>query len=208
MLKSNRLKTIASLVSESENIYDLCCDHGNIGLYLYQKKLCKYLYLNDQVDTICQDLEFKIKNVYSYIPSDVFILKKPCQTIKFKENSNIILVGVGINTIEPVLTNIPRNCELILSSHTKPIELRAKLNPKFSLISEHLIQENGQFYEVLKLTTYRDAEIPLIGSFEKNSVFQAYLENLKLHYQRKATLGNDTVSKEILKYIALKQKEF
>lgn len=209
---SKRIASIINLTSANQYIYDLCCDHGEIGLGIYEKFKTnpefKELIFNDQVSSICSKLKDKITSIYSYIPKDMNIQEGPCGLIDFKENSTIVIVGVGYDTVKSILDKLPKHAELIISSHTKPLEMRQLLSSKLKLKEELLVYENKQFYEILKLDTYAGQEIPKIGNFTKNEQYQLYLEQLASHFKLKATYGNDTFSKEILKIIELKQKEF
>lgn len=208
MQLSKRLKTIIDLVEPCELVYDLCCDHGLIGLNIYSNKISKNVIFNDQVDSIINKLEDKICDIYSYIPLGIDFLKKPAKEIKFKNKSTIVLVGIGYGTIIRILPKIPQDCIIILSSHTKALELRSYLNNKYELLDEVLVEENDKYYEILKISTSNQSMISDIGNFPKNEVLQSYLLQLHDHHQKKASLGNDAFSKEILKSILLKQKEF
>lgn len=205
---SERLKSIIQLIEPTDVVYDLCCDHGDIGISAYESELAKNVYFNDQVADIIKRLKFKITNLYSYIPEGIFFEEKPAQLIKYKNNSTILLVGIGYDTIIKVLEQIPNDSTLIVCSHTKPIELRNYLKNRFKLIDELLIEENAQFYEILKIHRFRGKQLQIMGNYQNDAKFSRYLANLKPHYERKAKLGNDAFSKEILNIILLKQKEF
>ena len=196
------------MVDHCDSFYDLCCDHGMIGLGVYQRDKTKHLYLNDQVKSICDKLKYKIESIYSYIPSQISLINKPCETIKFVNNSTICIAGVGYDTIIRILENVPKDAQLIISSHTKQQKLRHHLISRFKLLEERLVYEGGRFYEILKLNSYEGEVLSLLGNFPIDSNFKAYLEQIHRFHATKLRYGNDSFSKEILKYIVDKQKEF
>jgi tRNA (adenine22-N1)-methyltransferase len=206
-MHSNRLTKIISMVEPCEVFYDLCCDHGKIGKSIIEQNKAKKVIFNDQVKHIIDKLRDELS---AYITSDVNFLSKPCENIDIIDKSTVCIVGVGYETILKFLKNNKnKKLELIISSHTKPIELREFLiNQQYHLKSEELLQENGHFYEILNLNTYNEPNISILGHFKQNNASKKYFEKLSNYYLTKVTHQNDSKSKEILKKIREKQKEF
>jgi tRNA (adenine22-N1)-methyltransferase len=203
---SKRLSKALSYIDKTKYFYDLCCDHGMLGMAVLENDLAEHVIFNDQVPHIIDNLKTSLS---SYITKSIAFETKPCQKIKFKPNSTICILGVGCNTIHKLLEAIDNEQTLIISTHTRPLLLRQKLQSLgLNLIKEDLICENGKYYEILKLTTYGDHSVPLIGNFKKSEGYRKYLNDLAQYYKLKVTHENNSISKEILKIIKSKQKEF
>ena len=203
---SKRLSKALSFVDQTDTFYDLCCDHGYLGKAVYEANLANELVFNDQVPQIIDKLKDSLS---AYITIPVKFEVKSCTKIKFSNNSTISILGVGCNTIFKLLENLNGKHNLIISSHTRPLLLRRKLQDlKYKLIDEALIKENGKFYEILKLSTYETGLVPQIGNFALDEDYKEYLAKLSKYYQNKVTHENNSISKEILKIIRSKQKEF
>jgi len=206
-MQSKRLRVVYNLIPNTDAFYDLCCDHGQLGIEVLKNKDVKHVYFNDVVESICIGLINKLKA--SYITNAYSILNCACENIEFKKESTISIVGVGYHTIIRLLENIANNQTLIISSHTKTLELRHFLNNgHYRLLEERLVEENGHIYEVLKIDTYHKEQINLIGNYPKNSIFKSFLEKNYHFYEPKVTYGNHSLSKDILNMINDKQKEF
>jgi tRNA (adenine22-N1)-methyltransferase len=61
---SQRLLTVASFIKETDNIIDIGCDHGYLGIILTEKKMCHNLLLTDVKDTALNNAKKNIKTQF------------------------------------------------------------------------------------------------------------------------------------------------
>lgn len=166
---SKRIEAITSLSSDSyDEIWDLCCDHGKIGIDFAIKYSPKVVHFIDQVPSIIENLKANLPFIEN-VSFNVQCIG--CEDIQINETSKnlIVFAGVGSETIIKALKNLKTQnlgtSHLLISTHKHPHKLRMFLRAqKFSLIKEILIYEAGQFYEMLLVETKNDNEISLVGS--------------------------------------------
>lgn len=213
---SKRLNTIVGLADCSGmNFYDICCDHGLIGLSIIKYKKAKKVIFNDQVSLICERLERKL---VSYIPTiehsvicvDATLLKLDTNNRKF-----ITIAGIGgdllIKIVKNMLDQVDENDIFLLSAHTKIHKVRRFLmENNFISTKEVLIEENDKFYEVLLVKKSDITNIKLIGDslwHENTDTSIRCLNEYIKYYQIKYKHSQDEQIKLLLsKFIALKNQ--
>jgi len=164
---SYRIKSIISLVPKgTEVVWDLCCDHGQIGqVFLPENKVI----FIDQVAPIVERLRNKIaasdipRLCYDIILKDATQFDYPISS----KNNCYIIVGIGADLLIKILQKIPRNKQdtFIICAHQYSYKLREFLvnTPSLKLQKEILINEAGQFYEVLRMGYAKGESTPLVG---------------------------------------------
>lgn len=166
-LKSKRIEALVAIASEYyDEVWDLCCDHGMIGLHFANVNSPKIVHFIDQVKSITD----KLKKNLPTSKTRFNVACMPCENIQINESSKnlIILAGVGSETITKALNNLKTqnlgNTQILVSTHKHPHKLRRYLrDKKFSLIKEKLIFEGGHFYEILLIDVKLNNEISLVG---------------------------------------------
>jgi tRNA (adenine22-N1)-methyltransferase len=151
---SIRLETLRSCYQGQERVWDIGCDHGHLGISFQNEPSVKSIYFVDSSPDVIQLLTKVVKD--SYI-TKAHILSLKGQDVKIAEKSNCIFIaGMGGKEIGEILTalmpDLSEDSLLVLSPHRKILELRQKLG-KWPLIlrEERVIEENGQFYQILIL---------------------------------------------------------
>lgn len=211
-----RLSALYELVDADNNhFYDLCCDHGHLGLAVHLNKHPLKTTLNDRVRTICEDL---IKITSDITIGEINVLNKDASKIKLeiKYPKFIVIAGIGgpltIKILESLGPQLADTDTLLLSPHTKIHEFRKYLMDKdFNLIEEEYCFENGKHYEILKVCKRTTgSKISHIGeklwnNFDKNR--NNYLCETIGYYEQKLTYMDDVNIKFLLSHLkALKNK--
>ncbi|MDH5415458.1 MAG: tRNA (adenine(22)-N(1))-methyltransferase TrmK, partial [Flavobacteriaceae bacterium] len=166
---SDRIKTIVSMVPSNrvELIWDLCCDHGQIGEQLVNSNNIIFI---DQVESIILNLKHRLA---TDIPSSAKykIIKQDCINFNYKvaQRSCFILAGIGgilaIKIIGQILLSLKENDYILVSAHNNDIKLRSFLiEQNLGLVDESLIKDNNIFYEVLLLKKHSDMPVSIFGS--------------------------------------------
>lgn len=156
---SLRLKALYDLALVQDRVvYDLCCDHGQLGLAIHVDKKPKQTILNDKVHSITDKLKDLVQEQF---PDDKTIIVKNEDASKIEllhgDKKLIFIAGVGgpliIEIIDNIFDNLNEEDILVISPHTKVHEVRKHLHNKgFNLIDEVLIEEQEQFYEHIVIT--------------------------------------------------------
>lgn len=113
---SHRLQLILDQALPHEDLWDLCCDHGQLGAEALNLNRFKKIYLVDQVPSIIENL----KIVYSSSP--MTILCSDASKISQELYGNVVIAGVGglnmkVIVDELIQRKVLKAKRLILSPH-------------------------------------------------------------------------------------------
>ncbi len=216
-----RLNHIFQWIESAEpygNIWDLCCDHGRLGLHLHERYSNTCVTLVDKVarivDKLVADygdlndgrLHFKVADV--------------CQLeITAQKRTLVIIAGVGgqnlIAMLEAILVRLPvgDRLEFMLSPNSHMFELRKFLRARsFALIDEAFVVEKSFCHEHLWLRFTQNATDDL-GQYDGGQVSEVgdnlwqnmtdtkrtYIRKLLGHYQRQRDNEPSALSYSALK---------
>ena len=165
---SQRIQSIVKLVpKETQELWDICCDHGIIGKQFLNREL-KHIYFLDQVPSIIKNLRQTLED--SYITSFDILLDdaRKINWYKYKKKgvSTKIIVGIGADLLIDILSQIDSHQKdyFIVSAHQNSYKLRQYLiKSDYKLINEILIEESGRFYEILLVHPQLGESINLVG---------------------------------------------
>lgn len=190
---SKRIQTIADILEvKDKNVWDLCCDHGQLGSYLLDNKDVQKVFFVDRVPKIMLTLA---QTLQSSFPKE----KYECQTLDAHEieptpGDVITICGVGGLLAISLMDNILKKCKdsdstYLICAHYHMYDLRLFLkNKNLKLISEMLIEDQGRMYELLYVSHKGIEEISLIGDRMWNHLnphHLRYLDKTLSHYQKK-----------------------
>lgn len=202
---STRLSTLKSYYQNERVVWDIGCDHGLLGLSFSDIETVTSINLVDPSEKVIDVLKKKIKDSYISVPK-IFVHHQEGQKIKIESNSNLIFIaGMGGLEIGEIVTNLlpqlDETSRIVISPHRKILEVRALLNAlPVSLLSEQVIIENQQYYQILELSLNPNGiKVPLYGddlwrtslgeeyreyqlkyfSYHKDLAAQAYVSFLK-----------------------------
>jgi len=199
MLKTKLGNRLSHILSMLENSYpygwDLCCDHGALGLALLETKKCKHVSFVDQVPLIMESLDEKLKKIPNLKNTHYSLITADAGTISIKNNSLLCLCGVGGDVAIEILESIleKNSCEeisFLISAHYKMFELRTFLKErKLGLLKEELVFDGKWGYEVLLVSTNSKKVVDLVGEplFRRDckKTYNYFYKVLK-HYERKS----------------------
>lgn len=146
-MASKRIETLSSLVKHN-TVYDMCCDHGLIG-----EESLKYnreVIFIDIVKAITDSLSSRLLNEYSNFE---IIAKSILDINEFKDNSTIILAGIGSRLLAEFLEMkkdlFNQSHQIIICSHSNQhLTLQAINNCKLTRSNESILEDQGRFYEI------------------------------------------------------------
>lgn len=201
---SLRLSALHQQYRHESSIWDIGCDHGQLGLSFLSKESVKAIHLVDPALLVIETLKKKLKD--SYISNEkILIHHQPGQEVKLDQTSNCIFIaGMGGKEIgEIVLHLLPQltsNDRLIISPHRKILELRELLSSKaLGLEHEEVLKEDGQFYQIIVLSKNENLErTPLYGrKLWDGEVGKEY----RIHQLKHFDLHQDVASREYVNYL-------
>lgn len=151
---SHRLSKLHSFYRGEKHIWDIGCDHGFLGLSFNDNQNVESINLVDPAAPVIEVLKKKLND--SYI-TKANIYHNKAQEINISTSSNCIFIaGMGGKEIGEILLHllpmIDETSRVIISPHRKILELRSLLySLPFTLLEEHLLEEEGQFYQMMAL---------------------------------------------------------
>lgn len=199
MLKTKlgkRLLEIFQLVEDNYNsVWDLCCDHGKLGLALFEGNKCHRVHFVDQVPEITKNLQDYLDKIPNLDKSLFSIMTMDAGDISPSDGDLVCICGVGgdvaITIMNKILSqNDCSNITFLISAQYQLFELRKFLNEKgFGQIKSKLVFEGKWGYELLLVRLGEDLKIDIIGEdlFDSNNSQSVhYFKNLYNHYERKS----------------------
>ncbi len=158
---SKRLSYLKSLCPQEEVqiIWDIGCDHGELGTSFLNFKNIIEINLVDASEKVISQLRTTLIDSYITIPSKIKIQHSKGQKLNLTNQlkKTIFIAGMGGDEICEILIQIKDqlniNDDIIISPHRKILELRRDLiSHNFRLKNESIIQDGNQFYQIYVLT--------------------------------------------------------
>lgn len=212
------------------DIWDLCCDHGHLGLHLHHNHPLTHIYLIDKIPSIIH----KIREKYTaLIDFRMHIQELDAQDIVLRGTPRqmIIIAGIGGGTIKSLLQAIianPQNAsqhaiDFIISPNAHTFELRNYLyntidGKVFELINEAFITDNNKHHEHIFVRLHPENtdiknRVSTTGNniwLPFNSTKEKYLKKLIEHYTRinifkgtPLTIDAENKYKRLLNYLKM-----
>lgn len=166
-------------------VYDLCCDHGQIGLSVTAREVV----LLDVVESIID----RIKT--TDIPSGYTAICEDATNTKFTTSAqtSFILAGIGGHLAVKILKNLYEQrvsgMEIIFCIHSHVEEVYEWLEGKeFEPLDFSFVEENKKFYEIYKLRVKSGYSFKAKQFFINNSnkVHEEYLRERISYFELKA----------------------
>lgn len=217
----DRLDHLFQWVGATESyrvIWDLCCDHGRLGLHLHQRHPNSQVILVDRVAGIID----KLREDYRALGDDRLLFKTADAAqlaIATEKRTLVIIAGVGgenvIAMLEGILSRLDTDAglEFMLSANSRMFELRAFLRSRsFTLIDEAFVTEKNFSHEHLWLRYDSSANtggltpaglepVSAIGAslwHDMNDTKRRYLHRLLQHHQRRLHNRDGTCSDQAI----------
>jgi len=178
MKLSKRLEAVATLVDVGVRVIDVGCDHGYLDIYLTQNNDNKCI----ATDINKNALESAINNIKKNNLEDKIETKLTdgLTDIKVKKNDNIIICGMGTQTILEILNTNKLSNTLIISSNNN-IELLRREVVKLGYIidTEIFIVDKDKPYIIIKfikgIKKYKDNDYIFGPILKHNTRYRKYL---------------------------------
>lgn len=190
---SPRLHSLFAMVDKSyDEIWDLCCDHGYLGMALMEDDACDTLHFVDRVPTIIEDLSNTLETIPLLTKTKATFNAMDAKVVELNQGKKnlVIIAGLGGKaTIEMICTVVSKNgkTDFLIQPKHHLFEVRTGLiDLGYRIKSEELVTENGRFYENL-LVGVEGSELTEGGSSMWNSNIEFhnfYLTKLIAHYQK------------------------
>ena len=147
MQLSKRLKSVAGLVYETDNVIDVGCDHALIDIYLIKQKTLKNIVISDVNKSA---LENGIKNIKKYNLENKIEARLGFGISVADDTIDTALIcGMGSSSIIRILSdsNLKQFKKLIIQSNNDHYLLRRFLTLKgFYISHESVVYEKGHYY--------------------------------------------------------------
>ncbi|RJG48161.1 tRNA (adenine(22)-N(1))-methyltransferase TrmK [Motilimonas pumila] len=178
-----------------QHIWDMCCDHGQVGINLLDRSPACHLHFVDQVPSIMTSLQLRLEHHFASSSTHWHTHCQDAGQISFSaaESHLVIIAGVGgVNTlalINQMLSKTPSsNIDFLLCPVHQLWPLRKALNQKgYGLEREQLLQENRRFYELLYVSGTSQKAISNTGCHlwqADKRLSEQYQQRLLAHYHR------------------------
>jgi tRNA (adenine22-N1)-methyltransferase len=169
---SGRLQKIHSFYTHQQSIWDIGCDHGQLGLSFQGNSEIEEIHLVDPSDKVIEALHLKLKD--SDIPKQTLLKIHHNFGQKLKLNSLskcIFIAGMGGKEILEILKNfetqISSGDQVVISPHRNILILRDYLSKStYCLRHEEVLWEDDQFYPMLVLDL--DPRNPKVSLYGEN----------------------------------------
>lgn len=153
---SERLKTVFENLIPNKDVWDICCDHGLMGITAYKSKKFPTVYFIDQVPSIMEKLKdlflkYELKNDSE---SKAVFICTAGEDIKTNVTGTVCITGIGGLNIFKILEGLSKNNflnadRLILGPHKdnmKLLELIQKSSQldRYQLKSEIKVVESNK----------------------------------------------------------------
>lgn len=153
-LLSERIRALVARLEPDLPVYDLCCDHGLIGLLAWQEDPQRPVTFVDQSSAALEALQKELsKERYQKAPLTVEICEAESLG-PLSSSSNIVIAGVGNATILRILHKlVPERApphRLVLCSQQEPTPLlRHGEERGWILLESHPVNERGRVRTIL-----------------------------------------------------------
>lgn len=174
MKLSTRLTALCHAIQtcEFQHIWDCCCDHGYLGQQLMAEHPTSKIHFVD----IMPHLIAEVEKCLSQEPKTNWAVHcMDAATIKLDASQShlVIIAGIGGDLLIDMVAAIVSNNALLLQQNRLdfilcPVrqlhKVREGLNAlKLGLVSEQIVLDNNQFYEVIQVNNQSDTAVSLVG---------------------------------------------
>ncbi len=166
---SHRLGRLVSHCGKGEVLWDIGCDHGLAGLLAGKSGAFKHICFVDPSSFVIQKLK---KRIGADIPKDFSfeIFEEKGEQIKVSQQNNVYLMaGFGglpiIKTLQTIRKQLIAPARFVLSPHKNTLAVRNYLHRgEWHLLCEEIVEEAGQFYEILQVESRSGTPVTLFGA--------------------------------------------
>lgn len=191
-----------------DSVWDLCCDHGRLGMALIETGRAPQVHFNDCVGSIMADLEARLIR-YGATGYTLHTVEAERLQLPGEGRHLVVLAGVGdemtIRILEALsLTDSADRFDWLISPANNLFQVRRWLREHgFGVVEEGLVFENGRGYEWLQVTSDRHrAPTPVANPAPfwdaRDPQHRAHLAKLVRHARKQRRNPADTDSDAVL----------
>jgi tRNA (adenine22-N1)-methyltransferase len=105
---SPRLQLIYDQLIPGKPVWDICCDHGYLGLKAYQAGAFPQVYFVDQVDSIIEKLKtsFREEFLQADFHQQAYFISSRAEELPREVTGTAVIAGVGAYTIFKILCTL------------------------------------------------------------------------------------------------------
>lgn len=192
----NRILKIFKVVQDlppSQDFWDLCCDHGKLGLLALSHSNLWHVHFNDISAPIIKKLEIQLENL-NYSNYSLYAQDAKTLNISSERSSLVVIAGVGGQCAQDIVSGLNElhnleNTIFVICSHYHNFELRTKLSQLgFGLLLEDFFFDGKWPYELIVVSKQAKA---LVAGFSpnlynlKDANHLKYLKKMQKHYEFK-----------------------
>ena len=154
MQLSQRLSSVASMVTAGNCLADVGTDHGYVPIYLYERQMIPRAIAMDVNKGPLERARLHIAE-YGYQNYIETRLSDGLAALKAGEAESVVIAGMGGPLIIRILSAYPEVTasfkELILQPQSEISEVRVWLGEQgYETIEEHMVFEDGKYYSMFK----------------------------------------------------------
>lgn len=144
---NKRLSSISAFINKEDKVIDIGCDHGLLGIYLYQKQ--KNRIISSDINEL--PLKKAYDNLVKYNLENEITLKlgNGLETIE-NDIDTVVISGMGGLTIIEILKDIkkyPNVKKLVISPNNDFLLTRKEISKlNFMIKNEEIVKENNKYY--------------------------------------------------------------
>ncbi len=146
---SKRLKSIADLITKSDKVIDIACDHALLDIYLVKEKGLNNIIVSDILESALNNAKRNIKK-YQVEQNIIPVLSDGLLNIDTTNKNTIIISGLGTKTIIGILMKINEYNhinKLVIQANNDYYYLRSFLiKKKFYIENETIVSDNNKEY--------------------------------------------------------------
>ncbi len=150
-MNSKRILAIAKFINSEDNLIDVGCDHGYLGIFLKKNNKVNNLLLTDLRESA---LNNAIENIKKYQLDIDTYLTDGIKNIDVDNFNTISISGMGTQTIIKILSELKKNNtinKIIIQSNNDLDILRSYMNNMgYYLDDEITVYENDIYYVICK----------------------------------------------------------
>lgn len=105
---SPRLEAIFQMLLPGQPVWDICCDHGLIGLVGYQSQIFPEIVFVDKVEAIIGELSRRFADEFESPMNKTQVRFFSCEAQNLNEiiKGNLIIAGVGARSITKIIKKL------------------------------------------------------------------------------------------------------